>query len=147
MQTRGAYHAGQMVETTCPTVLVVDDDPEVARVVCSLLNWSGDFLALSESDSAAALALFDRVQVDLLVLDMRMPGLDGGELFTLLRGHPATARLPILFLTAMEPEDVAEHVHDWRHSRILTKPFRPQALISSVHALLAEAAVEVAAER
>jgi DNA-binding response OmpR family regulator len=80
-------------------VLVVDDDSDVVRFITVNLQLEG-FDVVTAQDGAQALELVQRTSVDLVLLDVMMPRLDGIETLRRLRADPATALLPVILLTA-----------------------------------------------
>jgi DNA-binding response OmpR family regulator len=116
-------------------ILVVDDDPGIRFALSLKLKQSG--YAVSEAtDGAEALESLAREPVDLVVLDVGMPRMDGYTAAKRMHAEPATAAVPVVFLTAQNlevPADVRPHVG--RH-RFLTKPFSPRDVVAAVEALL-----------
>lgn len=78
-------------------ILVVEDDAHTRRLMCAVLSAQG-FAAHPAEDGFAALDVIDRQQIDLIVLDIMMPGIDGYELTRQLRG--AGLSVPILMVSA-----------------------------------------------
>ncbi len=81
-------------------ILVVEDTPAIAEIIETVLNDIPGYQATAVADGAAALAFVAEVAVDLVLLDINLPGLDGFAIHDLLRARPATATVPILFMTA-----------------------------------------------
>jgi DNA-binding response OmpR family regulator len=81
------------------SILVVDDDPDIARFVEVNLRLEG-FHVLVAHDGEQALSKAQRERPDLAVVDVRMPNMDGVELTRRLRADPRTSGLPIIMLTA-----------------------------------------------
>jgi len=89
-----------------PTVLVVDDAPANLSLLAGLLNKS--YRVKVAPSGGKALELARRAAPDLVLLDVMMPEMDGYEVCRRLKADPRTARVPVLFLTAMsQPEDEA----------------------------------------
>lgn len=84
---------------TTGVILVVDDDPDIARFVEVNLQLHG-FEVLVAHDGEQALALVHQHKPDLAVVDVRMPRMDGLELTRRMRADPMTAALPVIMLTA-----------------------------------------------
>jgi len=82
-------------------ILIVDDDPLVLRLTSILFGRAGHEVHVA-ADGFEGLAKVDEVKPDLVILDIMMPGLSGLEVRQRLRANPATARLPILLLSAAE---------------------------------------------
>ena len=77
--------------------LVVDDSMLIRYTVCRFLEQRG-FAVESATDGAEALEVLRRVPADLIVTDMQMPKMSGGELITALKGKPETAGIPIIIV-------------------------------------------------
>ncbi len=84
-----------------PTILVVDDTPTSAELVRCILEAEG-FRTLAASDGATARALSRAQQPDLILLDVLMPGETGFETCAHLKSDPATADIPIIFLSSLD---------------------------------------------
>ena len=117
------------------TVLLVEDEEPLRRVVRDLLEREG-FTVTEAADGVAALDEIDRSAPDIVVLDLNLPRLDGYAVLTHIRARPATARLPVIVLTAKGDEDSEVRVFEFGADDFLTKPFRPRALSARLHALL-----------
>ncbi|MFF5860649.1 ATP-binding protein [Streptomyces sp. NPDC012751] len=87
------------------SVVVVDDDEAFVAAVRPLLDEvAGSVTFLG--DGAHAVATVERERPDAVLLDLTMPGVDGYEVYRLLAAHPATARTPVVVLTALDVADV-----------------------------------------
>jgi two-component system response regulator MprA len=119
-----------------PSLLVVDDDAPVRRMLERTLGAEG-YDVHTASDGGAALAAVERAVPDLLVIDVAMPGLDGLALARRLRGK--RLETPILMLTARD--GVADRVAglDAGADDYLVKPFAPEELLARVRALMRRA--------
>ena len=81
-------------------ILVVDDEPSITRLLKLNLEQTGDYEVATENVSRAALAVAEHFQPDLMLLDVMMPGLDGGNLAAELQASPKLQGIPVVFLTA-----------------------------------------------
>src|SRR5207248_2764136 len=83
-----------------PTVLVVDDDPRIREMLPRILELEG-YVVESAADGPAAIFRLARGEIDLMMLDLMMPGVDGLAVCREVRAHtpPATPYLPIIMLT------------------------------------------------
>ncbi|MDP1822443.1 MAG: response regulator [Archangium sp.] len=88
-------------------VLAVDDDVANLRLLASYLTHEGYEVATAE-DGPAAIARLEAGDIDLLILDVRMDGMDGLEVCRRLRAQPRFERLPIIFLTADRADELRE---------------------------------------
>ncbi len=93
-------------------ILVVDDDPDMRRLVSAILTENGHRV-VEAADGEEGLALADREDPDLMILDILMPGLDGYEVCRRLADQPHTAHIPILMLTAKSSLDDIEIGLTW----------------------------------
>jgi CheY-like chemotaxis protein len=82
-------------------VLVVDDDPLLLANVTEGLNILGDYEVIAASDGATGLQRFFDVRPDCVVVDVRMPGVNGHQFVRALRGDPETAHTPVVILSAL----------------------------------------------
>jgi Tfp pilus assembly pilus retraction ATPase PilT/CheY-like chemotaxis protein len=117
------------------TVLLVEDEEPLRRVLRDLLEREG-FTVVEAADGVAALDEVDRSAPDVVVLDLNLPRLDGYGVLSHLRARPATAKLPVLVLTAKGDEENEVRVFETGANDFLTKPFRPRALSARLRALL-----------
>jgi len=105
-------------------ILVVDDQSDITRLLKHGLEQTEDYAVREENDSRAALAAAEEFQPHLILLDVMMPGMDGGELATSLRASAKLKSVPIVFLTAaITNEEVAERQGQSGGWPILAKPF------------------------
>ena len=119
-------------------VLVVDDDPEVVDAVSEALQDDG-YRVETATDGASALKSVLEAPPDLIVLDVRMPNLNGWEFCEIVRRQSHTRDVPVLFLTACT--DVRDQITAMQvgGSDHLPKPFRLEALRDKVRSLTREA--------
>ena len=117
-------------------ILVVDDDPDIARFVQSLLERDGSAHVDLASEPFEAFERLEEARYDLIVTGVVMPGMDGYDFVRRLRERPDTSRTPIMFLTARsEPERIAAGYAAGAND-YLTKPFDPEELLAHTRALL-----------
>src|SRR6185436_5922576 len=82
-------------------ILVVDDQPHNTRLLKLYLERTNDYVVREENDSKAALSTAEVFQPHLILLDVMMPGMDGGELAACFHANPKLKAVPIVFLTAI----------------------------------------------
>ncbi|MDQ8148757.1 MAG: type II/IV secretion system protein [Gemmatimonadota bacterium] len=120
---------------TVRTLLIVEDEEALRRVMKDLLEREG-FRVFEAADGVTALEELDRHAPDLMVLDLNLPRLDGYGVLSHLRARPATAKLPVIVLTAKGDEESEVRVFEFGATDYLTKPFRARALSARIHAIL-----------
>ena len=108
-----------------PTILVVDDDKQIARLIRSYLEQAG-FQVIVAHDGETALHALRRERPDLVVLDLMLPDRDGWDVTRIVRGDPALAGTPIIMVTA-RVEDTDRIVGlELGADDYVTKPFNPR---------------------
>ncbi len=114
------------------TILVVDDEPHIVRFTAMNLEVEGFNVATAANGQEALDALGGREAVDLVVLDVMMPELDG---FETLRRIRAESSVPVIFVTVRGDEADRVAGLDLGADDYLTKPFSPRELVSRIRAL------------
>ncbi|HEY1922224.1 MAG TPA: response regulator [Tepidisphaeraceae bacterium] len=120
-------------------ILVADDESHILHVVSLKLRNAG-FEVLTASDGQEALEMALAERPDLLITDYHMPQLSGLELCRKLKHDPITAKIPAIMLTARGYDLDLKDTHDSGILRMLSKPFSPRALLTTVNEVLLEAA-------
>ncbi|HEY8562170.1 MAG TPA: response regulator transcription factor [Pyrinomonadaceae bacterium] len=116
-------------------LLVVDDEAKLLKAVAATLR-AEDYEVLTARSGAEALVNVSRMIPDLIISDIRMPGMDGFELARVLRANPRTALIPIIFLTAKgERKDRIAGLRTGVDA-YLAKPFDPDELLAVVSGIL-----------
>jgi two-component system OmpR family response regulator len=113
-------------------ILIVDDDPHIREVVRFALEKEG-FHTVEAADGRQALERFATTSVDLVVLDVMMPEMDGTEVCRRLR---ATSTVPIVFLSSRDEEIDSIVGLELGGDDYVTKPFSPRELVARVRAVL-----------
>ncbi len=119
-------------------ILVVEDDAGTRKLLCALLKSDG-YNVLSARDGAEALEVLDKNHVDLLVIDVMMPRMDGYTLTEQLRGGGST--LPMLMLSAKDGAADVRHGFVVGIDDYMKKPFDVEELLLRIRALLRRAKI------
>jgi len=119
-------------------VLIVEDDVNTRKLMCAVLKQNG-FDTLQAEDGVAALELMDREHVDLVVLDLMMPNMDGYELTKQLR--LSWDKLPILMVTAKHDSADKRKGFLVGTDDYMTKPVDEEEMILRIKALLRRAQI------
>ena len=123
-------------------VLVVDDEPEISKMVAKIMEARGHRVTTAK-DGQDALDSVVRDRPDVMILDLNIPKLDGFEVCKRLKTDPATKAIPIVMLTAayVSVEDATRGVGIGADEYVV-KPFLREVLVHNVERLLAEAAAK-----
>jgi len=119
--------------TEAVTVLVVDDQPPNLRLLDAVLSPRGYRVITADSGEAALAELKDSA-IDLVLLDIVMPGLDGHEVCRRIRAHEATAFLPVVMITASGDQEKLQALVSGADD-FVTKPFDQAELLARVASL------------
>lgn len=117
------------------TVLIVDDEQDIRDLLAYNLTKEG-FAVEMAANGKEALAKLDQTTVDLVVLDIMMPEMDGFETCRAIRGNTKTANLPVLFLTARAGEVDQIVSLELGADDYVQKPVSPRILIARVKSVL-----------
>ncbi len=131
--------------TRAPRVLVVEDEHDIAALVKHTLERSGDAQVQTVASGDVALRVAMEEPPDLIILDLNLPVLSGSEVCRILRARTATARIPIIMLTARTSEADRVAGLDMGADDYVTKPFSLKELSARVRAVLRRQAPEAAA--
>jgi CheY-like chemotaxis protein len=118
------------------TVLVVEDDEPVAELVRAVLNDVGGWAATVVHDAAAAREVLRQVTIDVLVLDVHLPGITGLELLHLLRDDPDWHEPPVILMSAdRELPEIRVAVERGDAVTFIAKPFDVDDLVATIERL------------
>jgi len=117
------------------TVLVVDDDHEVTRLMCGYLENAG-YEVLEAYDGETALHILRRERPDLVLLDLMLPDRDGWDITRIVRGDPSLAATPIIMLTARVTDTDKILGLELGADDYVTKPYNPREVVARVRARL-----------
>jgi len=123
-------------QSAARTLLVVDDR-EANLIAMEALLGDGDWQVLTVSSGQAALQTLLEIDVELVLLDVQMPGMDGFEVARLMRGNPHTRYTPIIFVSAIaHTRDSVLRGYATGAVDFVLKPFDPQVLKHKINTLL-----------
>jgi CheY-like chemotaxis protein len=111
-------------------VLIVDDETATTRLLKITLDRTGKYEVRAENDPTVAVAAALEFRPDIIVLDLIMPNLDGGDLAIALKECPELAKVPVVFLTAtVRKSEVDRHCGVMGGYPLLAKPASTDAII------------------
>lgn len=119
-----------------PTVLVVDDTPENIDLLSSALRSNYKVKAALNGEKALKIAIADPQPV-IILLDIMMPGIDGYEVCRQLKANPATANIPVIFITARSEEEDEKKGLGLGAVDYIIKPFNPALVEARVRTHIA----------
>ncbi len=117
-------------------ILIVDDEPANVILMEGILDSQGYSHVISTQDSRQVEPLFLEHSIDLILLDINMPHLDGYEVMQKLKPHLENDSVPILVLTAQSTSEFCQRALDGGAQDYVTKPFHVREVLSRVHNLL-----------
>jgi DNA-binding response OmpR family regulator len=110
----------------------VDDDPDLLQLLTDGLELLGNFRVVQAVDGIQGLEQFFAVRPDCVIIDIKMPGLDGYQLVRALRGDQETAETPLIMLTALAQEQQQFAGLALGADHYLIKPVTPRELVAAV---------------
>ncbi len=122
-------------------ILTVEDQPNIRRLITYVLTKAG-YKVLQAGDGAAAVRVLQQNIPDLILLDLRMPKMDGFELLTLLRKYEAAASVPVVILTSLNTPRDLDRALQLGVVDYLTKPIDPRALVERVREIVGVSSAE-----
>jgi two-component system chemotaxis response regulator CheY len=117
------------------SVLTVDDSPSIRQMLRIVLVPAG-YEVLEAGDGREGLSIAQRKQVNMIVTDLNMAGMDGLTFIRALRNIPTYSGIPIVFLSTESDAEVKQQAKAAGATGWITKPFKPEQLISVVKKFL-----------
>ncbi|MEW6552668.1 MAG: response regulator [Actinomycetota bacterium] len=115
-------------------ILVIDDEPAVHRLLQIILADEGfDIVGMEGHEGSGNVV--SRSKPDLIILDIRMPEVDGLEVLSMLKSDEETSNIPVIILTASGRHGDKEMARRLGAERYFTKPFQPAELLKAIRAL------------
>ena len=114
-------------------VLIIDDEVAFTNIVKLTLEGKGTYDVYVENDPRRAISSARKFWPDIIILDVVMPQLDGGEVHTQIRADPVLKRIPIIFLTAIvRQKEIDEHDGMIGGSFYIAKPVGADDLVNAI---------------
>ncbi len=134
-----------MSNNRLPTILIVDDVPANLLLLTQLLDGQS-YDVRPVTKGAMALAAARAIRPDLILLDIRMPDMDGYTVCRELKADPETSSIPIIFVSALDDIDGKVRAFECGGVDYVTKPFQPAEVLARVRTHLALAQARTALE-
>ncbi|HZO82255.1 MAG TPA: response regulator [Candidatus Binataceae bacterium] len=128
-----------MPEERVPHILVVDDDPDTVAILARHLQREG-FVALPAISGQECLRIARETPVDVILLDLMMPEMDGFQVCRKLKENPVTAEIPVIMITARDDLDARAEGMRLGVGDFLAKPVFRRQLAARIRAQLEMAA-------
>ncbi len=119
-------------------ILLADDEPRLLHVVGLYLSMEG-FEVTEASDGTEAIAMLDKDEFDLAILDVMMPGVDGIEVCRHIRSQTRTQTMPVLVFTSLSSDKDVERARLAGANHLITKPFSLPGLGAVVRSCFTDA--------
>jgi len=117
------------------TIMVVDDNPDLVTIVKTILEVKGFGLQIARNGKEV-FNLLEKKKPDLILLDIMMPQMDGLKVLTRLKGDSNTRPIPVVLLTAKQPDEAILGGYDISADFYITKPFTNIQLLNAINRLL-----------
>lgn len=118
-----------------PNIYFIDDSATMREVV-KIAFRRENFNVVTCSDVTSAIELFAQTVPDAVISDVIMPDKDGYELCQFVKQHPELRNKPVILMSGIVNQEVAERAHEVKADELLRKPFHPQDLVARVKKLL-----------
>ncbi|MGH9144337.1 MAG: response regulator [Vicinamibacterales bacterium] len=122
-----------------PRILIVDDSPTIRKMVRASLRPLEAFELIEAANGMDAIEQVALGPVALMILDLNMPDMHGVDVLRFLRHHPSSREVPVVVLTTRGDDSSRDAAIAAGATQYMTKPFVPQALLSTARELLAGA--------
>lgn len=119
-----------------PKILVVDDEPDILNLIVIALSHAGYVLVTAE-DGLAAITVARQEMPDLILMDVKMPKLNGYEACRRIKAEVALQHIPVMFLSVRGADDEIQIGFEAGAAEYLVKPFAPDELLRRVASVLA----------
>ena len=113
-------------------ILTVEDQPNIRRLIAYILTKAG-YKVLQAENGRQAVDVLKHAVPNLILLDIRMPRMDGFALLEILRQYESAASIPVVMLTSLNTPRDLDRALELGVTDYLTKPIEPRALVDKVH--------------
>ena len=128
-------------QTTAKTILVVEDDVDTREFIALLISTATAYHYYLVPDASQAIHFVKGIKPDLFILDYRLPGMNGLELYDQLHATPGLEAIPAILMTAIRLEALRPDIEK-RHITAFEKPFDLDAFLLTVQGMIGKARSE-----
>ena len=125
---------GKKLEFLTKTILVVEDDDDIGDFITLAITGETSYLAILVKDAFQALRRIRTKKPDLIILDYRLPGMNGIQLYEHLRAHKELADIPVILISADVPENEVRKYH----LTLVRKPFDLDQLLNTIDRMIGQ---------
>lgn len=112
------------------TILAVDDEPDMLKLLSMIIKEKTQHTIITTNNPLEALAIVKQGGIDLLIADLKMPGLDGSELLEAVKA--VDKNIPVVIMTAFASEEAAAETLQKGGFDFIIKPFRKEQILSTI---------------
>ena len=121
------------------TILIIEDNQPISEIIRETLEGVAGYQAITVPDAMEALELLRRLEVDLVILDVALPGMDGFELYEVLEKELADRPVPVVICSAMDRKQIDSWMQRRNIRYHVPKPFDLDDLLDCVALALEQA--------
>lgn len=111
-------------------ILAVDDEPDMLKVLSMIIREKTPYELITTNNPLEALEIVRKENLDMVIADLKMPGLDGSELLEAVRAH--NAEIPVIIMTAFATEEAASEIIAKGGFDFIIKPFRKEQILTAI---------------
>ena len=111
-------------------ILAVDDEPDMLKVLSMIIREKTPYELITTNNPLEALEIVRKGNLDMVIADLKMPGLDGSELLEAVKAH--NAEIPVIIMTAFATEEAASEIIAKGGFDFIIKPFRKEQILTAI---------------
>ena len=111
-------------------ILAVDDEPDMLKVLSMIIREKTPYELITTNNPLEALEIVRKENLDMVIADLKMPGLDGSELLEAVKAH--NAEIPVIIMTAFATEEAASEIIAKGGFDFIIKPFRKEQILTAI---------------
>ena len=119
-----------------PVPILVIDESNAVRLIAKAALAPFDCVVHEATNGFTGLFALERTEAKLLVIDVSMPTMDGVEMLTMLKTHPALSKIPVIMLTSTTDHRILPKINALGVNGLVKKPFTPATLVAAIQAVL-----------